>query len=106
MVSLSRTVTPEGKPVPVRVHDFIDKELGKAIPYGVYDLGQNAAWVSVGVDHDTAEFAVESISRWWQRMGKKSYPDASELLITADIGGSSGNRSRLWKVELQRFADR
>jgi hypothetical protein len=97
---------PQGEPVPVRVHDFIDKDLGKAIPYGVYDVGLNNAWVSVGVDHDTAEFAVESIARWWRHMGKKAYPDATELLITADGGGSNGYRSRLWKVELQRFADR
>lgn len=97
---------PAASPVPVRVHDFMDKNLGKAIPYGIYDVGLNAAWVSVGVDHDTAEFAVGSISRWWQHMGKKSYPNATELLITADGGGSNGSRSRLWKVELQRFADR
>jgi hypothetical protein len=97
---------PQGEPVPVRVHDFIDDKLGKAIPYGVYDVGLNNAWVSVGVDHDTAEFAVESISRWWRHMGKKAYPDATELLITADGGGSNGYRSRLWKLELQRFADR
>lgn len=97
---------PQGEPVPVRVHDFVDEKLGKAIPYGVYDVGLNNAWVSVGVDHDTAEFAVESISRWWRHMGKKAYPDATELLITADGGGSNGYRSRLWKLELQRFADR
>ena len=97
---------PKGSPVPVRVHDFIDKDLGKAIPYGVYDLGLNAAWVNVGIDHDTAEFAVESISQWWRNMGKKSYPDAKKLLITADGGGSNASRSRLWKVELQKFADR
>jgi hypothetical protein len=97
---------PAGEPVPVRVHDFLDKELGKAIPYGVYDLASNAAWVSVGVDHDTPEFAVESIARWWRYMGKKAYPDATELLITADGGGSNGYRARLWKLELQRLADR
>lgn len=97
---------PAGEPVPVRVHDFIDKELGKAIPYGVYDLASNAAWVSVGIDHDTPEFAVESIARWWRYMGKKTYPDATELLITADAGGSNGYRARLWKLELQRLADR
>jgi Rhodopirellula transposase DDE domain len=97
---------PAGEPVPVRVHDFIDKELGKAIPYGVYDLASNAAWVSVGVDHDTPEFAVESIARWWRYMGKKAYPNATELLITADGGGSNGYRARLWKLELQRLADR
>ena len=97
---------PSGEPVPVLVHDFIDEKVGKAIPYGVYDLGQNSAWVSVGLDHDTPEFAVESISRWWKYMGKKTYPEATELLITADAGGSNGYRSRLWKAELQRFADR
>ncbi len=95
----------EGEPVPVRVHDFLDAELGKAIPYGVYDLLRNEGWVSVGVDHDTAEFAVESIRRWWKRMGKKAYPTATDLLVTADGGGSNGSRTRLWKVELQRFAD-
>ena len=96
---------PTAKPVSVRVHDFIDKDLGKAIPYGVYDLFRNEGWVNVGVDHDTAEFAVESIRRWWKKMGKTSYPDATDLLITADAGGSNGHRVRLWKVELQRFAD-
>jgi hypothetical protein len=97
---------PSGEPVPVRVHDFLDPNLGKAIPYGVYDLGKNAGWVSVGVDHDTPEFAVRSIANWWRYMGRKAYPDATELLITADGGGSNGYRSRLWKAELQRFADR
>jgi Rhodopirellula transposase DDE domain len=94
-----------GEPVPVRVHDFLDKELGKAIPYGVYDLLRNEGWVNVGVDHDTAEFAVESLRRWWNRMGKKAYPAATDLLVTADGGGSNGSRTRLWKLELQRFAD-
>jgi hypothetical protein len=97
---------PSGDPVPVRVHDFVDPTLGKAIPYGVYDLAQNTGWVSVGIDHDTPAFAVESIARWWRYMGKKTYPDARELLITADAGGSNSARARLWKVELQRFADR
>jgi len=97
---------PAGTPVSVRVHDFIDPDLGKAIPYGVYDLMQNDAWVSVGVDHDTPTFAVESIARWWRHMGKKTYPDTTELLITADAGGSNAYRSRVFKVELQRFADR
>jgi len=97
---------PEGKPVPVRVHDFIDRELGKAIPYGVYDLTHNLGWVNVGIDHDTAEFAVQSIWQWWWRMGRKTYPDANEILITADCGGSNGHRLRQWKTELQRFADR
>jgi hypothetical protein len=96
---------PKGKPPAVRVHDFKDDELGKAIPYGVYDLGANAGWVSVGVDHDTPEFAVESIYCWWCQMGRKTYPDACELLITADGGGSNGSRARLWKVALQRLAD-
>ncbi len=97
---------PKGTPIPVRVHDFIDRELGKAIPYGVYDMFNNTGWVNVGVDHDTAAFAVESIWQWWWRMGRKSYPDAEQLLITADSGGSNGPRVRQWKTELQRFADR
>lgn len=97
---------PMGEPVAVRVHDFIDPELGKAIPYGVYDLGRNEGWVNVGIDHDTPEFAVTSIARWWSQMGRKVYPNASELLITADAGGSNGYRSRLFKIELQKFADR
>jgi hypothetical protein len=96
---------PKGKPEKVKVHDFIDKDLGKAIPYGVYDMAANNGWVSVGVDHDTAEFAVETIRRWWNRMGIRVYPQAKKLLITADGGGSNGSRSRLWKVELQRLAD-
>lgn len=97
---------PKGEPVPVRVHDFIDRTLGKAIPYGVYDIGQNAAWVNVGIDHDTPVFAVRSIASWWRTMGRKTYSDAKELLITADGGGSNGYRTRLWKLELQKFADR
>jgi hypothetical protein len=97
---------PSGEPVPVRVHDFLDDVLGKVIPYGVYDLARNTGWVSVGTDHDTPAFAVESIARWWRYMGKRAYPDAQTLLITADAGGSNSARSRLWKVELQRFADR
>ena len=96
---------PGGDPEQVRVHDFIDKQLGKAIPYGVYDVGRNEGWVNVGIDHDTAEFAVESIRRWWRRMGRRAYPDASRLFVTADGGGSNGYRTRLWKLELQRFAD-
>jgi len=95
----------KGEPVPVRVHDFIDKELGKVIPYGVYDTARDQAWVSVGVDHDTAEFAVATLERWWREMGKKAYPDATELLVTADGGGSNAPRSRLWRVQLQRFVD-
>jgi hypothetical protein len=97
---------PKGKPEEVRVHDFIDPELGRAIPYGVYDLARNAGWVSVGIDHDTAAFAVATIERWWKKMGSKAYPNARQLLITADGGGSNGSRVRLWKLELQRFSDR
>ena len=97
---------PKGQPVPVRVHDFIDKDLGKVIPYGVYDLARNTGWVNVGTDHDTPAFAVESIWQWWWRMGRRTYPDASELLITADSGGSNSSRSRVWKASLQDFADR
>ncbi len=95
----------KGKPVEVNMHDFPDPELGKAIPYGVYDFGRNEDWVSVGVTHDTAEFAVETIKRWWQQMGRLIYGDAREILITADGGGSNGSRVRLWKVELQKLAD-
>ena len=89
----------------VRVHDFQDKELGKAIPYGVYDVTQDVAWVSVGIDHDTAEFAVAALRQWWQRLGQPTYPRAREVLVVADAGGSNGNRNRLWKWALQRFAD-
>ena len=96
---------PKGDPEPVRVNDFVIPELGRAAPYGVYDLANNSGWVSVGVDHDTSAFAVETIRRWWYRMGQQSYPQATELLITADSGGSNGSRVRLWKVELQRLAD-
>ena len=96
---------PKGDPEKVRVHDFVIPELGRAAPYGVYDLTNNSGWVSVGVDHDTSAFAVETIRRWWHSMGQQSYPQATELLITADSGGSNGSRVRLWKVELQRFAD-
>ena len=95
----------QGKAPVVRMHDFQDDELGKAIPYGVYDLGANVGWVSVGIDHDTPEFAVESIYCWWHQMGCKTYPQAKELLITADGGGSNGSRTRLWKVALQRMAN-
>jgi hypothetical protein len=95
----------EGCPDTVRVHDFVDKQGGKAIPYGVYDVSANAGWVSVGIDHDTAEFAVNSIRYWWQNMGSRSYPDATSVMITADGGGSNGSRLRLWKRELQAFAD-
>ena len=96
---------PKGDPRRVKVHDFEDKELGKVTPYGVYDVGANAGWVSVGITSDTAEFAVASIQQWLNRMGRKRYPDARELTITADCGGSNGARVRLWKIELQRFAD-
>jgi hypothetical protein len=96
---------PQGKPDLVRVHDFVDPELGRATPYGIYDLGCNSGWVGVGVDHDTAEFAVETIRRWWRSMGRPIYPQATRLLITADAGGSNGSRLRLWKLELQKLAD-
>lgn len=96
---------PQGQPEAVRTHDFEDKQLGKGIPYGVLDLGRNEGWVNVGVDHDTAEFAVASIRNWWTRMGKLAYPQARELLITADAGGSNSYRAKLWKRELQKFAD-
>lgn len=97
---------PRGEPEEVRVHDFIDKTLGKAIPYGVYDVTHNEGWVSVGIDHDTARFAAEAVRRWWTKMGSKRYPKAKELLITADGGGSNASRSRLWKTALQTLADR
>ena len=96
---------PQGQPEEVRVHDFVIPELGRATPYGVYDLAANAGWVNVGIDHDTAAFAVESIRRWWQQAGRERYPQAQRLLITADGGGSNGSRLRLWKWELQRLAD-
>jgi hypothetical protein len=96
---------PQGEPDEVQVHDFLDKKLGKAIPYGVYDISNNEGWVSVGIDHDTAEFAAAAIGRWWKKMGRKCYPRAKQLLITADGGGSNGSRCRLWKVALQGLAD-
>jgi hypothetical protein len=95
----------KGKPDEVRVHDFRLPELGRAVPYGVYDIGDNAGWVSVGLDHDTAGFAVNAIRRWWQTMGHARYPTATHLRITADGGGANGVRVRLWKRELQRLAD-
>jgi hypothetical protein len=95
---------PQGNPEKVKVHDFLDPEKGKAIPYGVYDLGRNLGWVSVGVDHDTAAFAVATIRRWWRGLGRNHYPRATSLLITADSGGSNGSRLRLWKWELQKLA--
>ena len=96
----------KGEPDEVDVHDFPDPQLGKVIPYGVFDLSKNEGWVSVGIDHDTAQFAVQAIGRWWKKMGAKRYPDAKELLITADGGGSNGSRCRLWKVALQGLAVR
>ena len=100
-----RELRPKGDPEQVRVHDFIIPELGRANPYGIYDLAHNTGWVSVGLDHDTAAFAVESIRRWWRSMGQSVYPQATRLLITADGGGSNGGRVRLWKTELQKLAD-
>ncbi len=97
---------PKGKPEQVRVHDFADKTLGKAIPYGIYDITRNEGWVTVGIDHDTSEFAVDTILHWWEKMGRPAYPKAQQLLITADGGGSNSSRTRLWKTELQRFADK
>ena len=96
---------PKGDPQRVNVHDFVDKELGKAVPYGIYDVAANAGFVSVGITSDTAEFAVEAIRSWLERMGRQRYPKAQELTITADCGGSNGARVRLWKVELQKLAD-
>jgi transposase len=100
-----RELRPAGDPERVSMHDFVLPELGRASPYGVYDLAANEAWVSVGTDHDTAAFAVEAIRRWWQTMGAPLYPDATRLLVTADAGGSNGYRLRLWKTELQKLAD-
>lgn len=96
---------PKGSPEPVLVHDFPQDAMGKAIPYGVYDMGRDEAWVSVGLDHDTPAFAVASVRQWWKKMGSRAYPDAKELLITADAGGSNGYRSRAWKAGLQDLAD-
>jgi len=96
---------PKGNPIRVKVHDFEDKALGKVVPYGVYDIGANAGWISLGITSDTAEFAVQSIRTWIERVGRERYPDMSELTITADCGGSNGARVRLWKVELQKLAD-
>ncbi len=100
-----RELRRHGDPEPVRVHDFKIKSLGKVAPYGVYDMAANEGWVNVGIDADTSAFAVESIRRWWQRLGQTRYPNAKSLTITADCGGSNGARVRLWKLELQRFAD-
>ena len=100
-----REWSPKGQPEDVRVHDFLIKELGRAVPYGIYDLAADDGWVSVGVDHDTAAFAVETIRRWWHNVGRIRYPRAKALCITADGGGSNGSRLRLWKLELQRLAN-
>jgi Rhodopirellula transposase DDE domain len=96
---------PKGKPELVRVHDFKDKQLGKAIPHGIYDIAADRGWVTVGIDHDTAQFAVNSIRAWWEHLGSERYPNATSLQITADCGGSNGYRTKLWKVELQKLAD-
>jgi DDE family transposase len=98
-------VAPKGHPVQVRTHDFTDPALRKAIPYGIYDLAHDEGWVSLGVDHDTAQFAVASIQSWWEHLGRQRFPSAMTLTITADSGGSNGNRTRLWKTQLQRLAD-
>jgi hypothetical protein len=105
MKNPGRTYRRKGEPVKVTTHDFPDKQLGKAIPYGVYDVTNNEAGVSVGVSHDTAEFAVAAIRRWWTRMGRKRFPSAKRLLITADCGGSNSPRTRLWRWALQQFAN-
>jgi hypothetical protein len=100
-----REYAPKGKPIEVKGHDFIDKNLGKVAPYGVYDIGQNKGWVSVGISSDTAEFAVNALRSWWYNMGKSTYHSATKIMITADCGGSNGYRVRLWKIELQKLAD-
>ncbi len=94
---------PKGKPIEVKGHDFIDRNLGKVVPYGIYDIGKNKGWVSVGISSDTAKFVVNTIRTWWLADGVKRYPKATELTITADCGGSNGYRTRLWKVELQQL---
>lgn len=106
MKNSGRTYRPKGRPREVGTHDFPDRELGKAVPYGVYDLANNEAGVSVGISHDTAEFAVAAIHRWWTKLGRKRYPAGKRLLITADCGGSNSPRTRLWRWELQRFANK
>jgi transposase len=103
--AVGRELEPKGKPVQVRTHDFKDKDLGHAIPYGVLDLTRDEGWVNVGIDSDTAQFAAASIRGWWENLGKQHYPDARELTITADCGGSNSYRTRLWKLELQKLAD-
>jgi DDE family transposase len=103
--AVGRELEPTGRPVAVRSHDFKDKELGHAIPYGVLDLASDEGWVNVGIDGNTAEFAVNSILGWWEHLGRERYPNATTLTITADCGGANSNRTRLWKTELQRLAD-
>jgi hypothetical protein len=103
--AVGRELQPTGTPIEVRGHDFKDKDLGHAIPYGVYDLTADEGWVSVGITRDTASFAVNSIISWWRHLGKTRYPDATTLTITADSGGSNSPRTRLWRAELQRLAD-
>lgn len=103
--AVGRELAPQGRPVEVRTHDFKDKQLGHAIPYGVLDLTRDEGWVSVGIDSNTAQFAAASIQGWWEQLGRERYPQATRLTITADCGGSNGNRLRLWKTELQRLAD-
>ena len=103
--NVGREWEPKQQPVKVNIHDFPDAQKGKACPYGIYDLTRIEGWVNVSISHDTAQFAVESIRRWWQRMGHERYPQAKELLITADGGGSNSCRTRLWKTELQRLAN-
>jgi hypothetical protein len=103
--AVGRELRPQGSPIPVRVHDFKDPVLGKAIPYGIYDLAHDTGWVSVGIDNDTAQFAVASIRSWWDNLGSQRYPQAHSLTLTADCGGSNGNRTRLWKTQLQGLAD-
>ena len=100
-----KTYRPKGNPQKVKTHDFPDPTLGKAVPYGVYDIHGNEAGVSVGISHDTAEFAVGAIRRWWEKLGRKRYAGAKRILVTADSGGSNGSRNRLWKLELQKWAD-
>jgi hypothetical protein len=103
--AVGREFEPSGRPVEVRTHDFKDKDLGHAIPYGIYDLRSDEGWVNVGIDGNTAEFAVNSIIGWWQQLGRERYPDAKRLTITADCGGANSSRTKLWKVECQRLAD-
>ena len=104
--NVGREWQPKGQPEKSLVHDFPQDATGKAIPYGIYDMGRNEAWVSVGCDHDTPAFAVASLRRWWEEMGKSRYREARELFITADTGGSNGHRSRAWKHELQQLCRR